>query len=198
MEAAAEYRFTDRDVRENPDLADTAFQFAYNYGGDFDFLVHAHTYALEHGRLHTAMARGVLNCMRSDLQGLALLHRLIPVSNIPPMPHRVRILHAVEKQRPAYIDLPSEWHYDYIMSLNKMAQVVHILDRQRSHVRWYPHMGTFEFDLYICKPIFRGQRYQMVYEDPEGRRLCPQCQKRTYDNLLRAQAEAIDSNVRRS
>jgi hypothetical protein len=169
MVPAAEYRFTDREVREDPDLAKLAYEFAYNYGGDFDFLVHSSMYAREHGRLHTAMARGVLNCMRTDTQGLKLLEDRYWT----PKPQ----LYVVKKQRPAWINLPSEWHYDYIMSMHKSAQVVHILDRRLSCVRWYPHTGKFVFNLHSCKPLYASVNYRMVYEVPTDRRLCARCAK---------------------
>jgi hypothetical protein len=167
----AEYRFSDRDVREDPDLAQLAFQFARNYGGDFDFLVHAHTYAVEHGSLHTSMARGVLNCMRSDIQGLALLQERI-------IPRRARGLYIVEKPpRPAYINLPTTWHYDYVMSTWPSAEVVHVLNRDASHVRWFPHTGEFKFQLWACKPLY-AHHYAFCHEIPADRRLCRACERR--------------------
>jgi hypothetical protein len=167
-------RFTDRDVREDPDLASVAYEFVYNYGGDFDFLVQARNYAQQHGRLSVTQARGVLNCMRSDYEGLHMLARR---SNNLPRPLRI-----VEKQRPAYIDLPSTWHYDYYMSTYVTAQVVHILDRQRSCVRWYPHVSEFKLMLYTCKPVYYPH-YVMLHEVPTDRRLCRTCVKRRSDSL---------------
>lgn len=64
---APEYRYTDRDVRENESLTDLAYDYLRNYGGDFEPLVNALTSFKHDGYLPTNMVRIVLNCMRNDL-----------------------------------------------------------------------------------------------------------------------------------
>lgn len=61
-----EYRYTDRDVRENPTLTDLAYDYLDNYGGDFQPLIEALGTFKSDGKLPTNLVRVVLNCMRHD------------------------------------------------------------------------------------------------------------------------------------
>jgi len=61
-----EYRYTDRDVRENPKLAQLAYDYLDNYGGDFEPVVKALAIFKDEARLPTNLIRVVLNCMRHD------------------------------------------------------------------------------------------------------------------------------------
>jgi hypothetical protein len=62
-----EYRYTDRDVRENPRLTRIAYDYLSNYGGDFEPLVSALQEFERNRELPTNAIRVVLNCMRHDL-----------------------------------------------------------------------------------------------------------------------------------
>lgn len=59
-------RFTDRDVKEHPNLLGRAVEYVRDYHGEFDFLVTARELERVTGTLPIAVARGVLNCMRVD------------------------------------------------------------------------------------------------------------------------------------
>lgn len=59
-------KFTDADVRSDPDLMRAAVEHARDYRGEFDFLVAAQELVLYTETLPVAVARGVLNCMRAD------------------------------------------------------------------------------------------------------------------------------------
>jgi len=174
------YRCTDRMVRERHSLKRCAEEFLRSYGGDFEFLTGAKSFLEIRGPLPVAMTRGVLNCMRSDPQGQHMLKGFR--EELPPRPR----LEVVERRRPAWINLPSEWHYDFVYSTAKTAQVVHYLDRKRSAVRWYPHTGQFELRLFShCKPLYKrlyheaGEpSYLFASHVIEGRRMCPLCMRR--------------------
>lgn len=70
---APEYRFTDRDVREDPSLRTLAEGYVAGYGGDYAPLLDAKREQARDGRLSTRTARVVLNCMRYDFKVSALL-----------------------------------------------------------------------------------------------------------------------------
>lgn len=61
--AWSQYKFTDRDVRDYPALADLAREFVIEYTGDFSFL---RDMKLTVDMMTVGMVRGVLNCMRND------------------------------------------------------------------------------------------------------------------------------------
>lgn len=65
-------RYTDRDVRENPLLAELAGQYLEAYQGEFPFLADCKARLAVDGKLSTPLVRGVLNCMRADarVQGM--------------------------------------------------------------------------------------------------------------------------------
>lgn len=62
----AERKYTDRDVRENPELKEIALRYLNVYGGDFEPLVNAQGMLAAGGELPTNIIRVVLNCMRHD------------------------------------------------------------------------------------------------------------------------------------
>lgn len=176
MSEVAEYRFTDRQVRGSSLLQQAAEEFLHLYKGDFEFLRNAKIYLDGAGYLPTAMARGVLNCMRTDPQGQELLRAIGEVFHLAPEP--VREGRVIRLPRPPYIDLPCVWRYDYIMSLHKLASVVHILDKERSTIRYYPYTGEFRPRIQVCKYLYSLDKYRMIDHIPSDRALCRQCERR--------------------
>lgn len=73
MSAAPEFKYTDRDVREDPTLEPLAIAYLLNYGGEFEPLVEAKEYLAEEGELTTLLVRKTLNCMRHDVNVLSRL-----------------------------------------------------------------------------------------------------------------------------
>jgi hypothetical protein len=63
---APERRYTDADVRSDPELAELAYDYLDQYGGDFEPLVRAQDVLSEGRLLTTTQTRVVLNCMRHD------------------------------------------------------------------------------------------------------------------------------------
>lgn len=68
-----DYKYSDRDVRENPELRNLALSYVEQYGGDFDPMVRAKRAMIRGEELNTTMIRTVLNCMRVDAQVAASL-----------------------------------------------------------------------------------------------------------------------------
>lgn len=80
----ADYRFTDRDVRDHPVLADVARNYLIQYTGDFEFLLEMRRKC---ERLTVPQARGVLNCMRNDPRAMtALMEILRRLPRAPELP----------------------------------------------------------------------------------------------------------------
>lgn len=63
---APEFKYTDRHIREDPDLRTWAEGYAKIYGGSFEPMLNAKRELRQLGRLETRTARVVLNCARYD------------------------------------------------------------------------------------------------------------------------------------
>lgn len=61
-----EYKYTDRDVREDARLKPLAIRYVRGYGGSFEPLLKAKKMLAAKDALTVAMTRTVLNCMRND------------------------------------------------------------------------------------------------------------------------------------
>ena len=59
-------KYTDRDVRENPDFVELAERYLESYEGEFQYLIDCKMRVQMGISLTTGMIRGVLNCMRVD------------------------------------------------------------------------------------------------------------------------------------
>lgn len=66
MSAAPETKYTDRDVRESPDLVELAVEYVEGYSGEFEYLIDMKLRLSQGYDLTTPMIRGILNCMRHD------------------------------------------------------------------------------------------------------------------------------------
>lgn len=75
---APEFKYTDRDVREDVSLRTIAETYIDHYGGEFEPLLNAKREFFSTGRLETRTARVVLNCMRYDPMVSHLLHEPRP------------------------------------------------------------------------------------------------------------------------
>jgi len=66
MSNAPETKYTDRDVRENPELIQVAEEYLLRYEGEFSFLIDCKMRMANGMSLSTGHIRGILNCMRVD------------------------------------------------------------------------------------------------------------------------------------
>lgn len=62
----SEHKFWESDLRRDPSLIGIAIEYARNYTGDFEIMVHAQNLVRTSGTLPPGIARTVLNCMRTD------------------------------------------------------------------------------------------------------------------------------------
>jgi hypothetical protein len=111
-DAAFDYAYTDRHVREYPTLKNLAEEYVRTYGGDFDPLVGARIFFEANGYLTTGMARMVLNCMRHDRNVCAELPTpLAPITSLDVVRAAMRIARCPNEQphyahmfKPVYSD----------------------------------------------------------------------------------------------
>lgn len=173
---AHDYKYTDRDVREDPDLVKLVSEYLHQYGGDFEFLTSAKRALAAYGALPTGIVRGVLNCMRTD-----------PKWNVPmPTPSSVPTplvvlpppgLFLVNNTRRYRIRLNATFKYPYLMSMWKTAYLVHLLDPRKS-VLWYmTRDNSYEAELasWCCLSWSHRRNLVMATEIPEGRIVCRRC-----------------------
>lgn len=78
---SAGHKYTDADVRRDPELLAAAVRYARDYHGDFQTMVDARGLVVATGTLPVAVARTVLNCARADA-GAHLR------GDVPPVPSR--------------------------------------------------------------------------------------------------------------
>jgi len=171
MEPAYDYKYTDRDVRENPNLITPVKQYLGSYGGDFGFLVQARQYLAVQGTLPTSIIRGVLNCMRADPYWIGRMP--VPTYAAPTS----QLLRPVDLRRPRRIELKATFNKPYVMSPWKTAYLVHILNQRESRLWWHPHTGTYECLLQGWCNLDYSRRRNLIMVDniPESREECTRC-----------------------
>jgi hypothetical protein len=161
--------------------------FLRDYEGDFDFLVKAKGYYVSGFDMPTATIRGVLNCMRYD-PGWAML--LPAPMNLPPsgpLPQSTPQLRSVNVRRPAFVILKTRFKKPYVMSTFVTAQVVHLLDNDKSEIRWLPHVEEYRTWLVgVCGRTIATSLARIMNADevPSERRLCKGCQQRLYERTV--------------
>lgn len=104
MSAAPETKYTDRDVRESPDLAEMAVEYVEQYGGEFEYLIDMKMRLAQGYDLTTPMIRGILNCMRHDPRITGLPAPLPPeegvVVELRPAKRKKRKSHVWDRENP--------------------------------------------------------------------------------------------------
>lgn len=104
--AAPEHKYSDRDVRENPDLAEMAYEYLDTYGGEYEPLVRAQEVLRDGRYLTTSQTRVVLNCMRHDWNIADQLPQ--PMAKVIEMPQRDNEVEVIPKRKkfkePSYKD----------------------------------------------------------------------------------------------
>lgn len=123
----AELKYTDRDVRENPDFERLAQEYLRQYAGEFEYLIDMKMRDAQGMSLTVGMVRGVLNCMRHDPR----------VTGLPePKPSEYGVVIDMEEERPRR-QRGKRWfggqdecnnsephdEHDYEMELNRRGEV---------------------------------------------------------------------------
>jgi hypothetical protein len=157
------YKYTDTDVRSNPDLVGQAYEFLQSYQGEFEFLRDAKHDLEDQGMLPTGIVRGVLNCMRTQPVVFQRLSQPIrPVSIIHP-----------ERVRRGQVPLKTVWHKRYFSSLWPRAYKAHLLDHTRSSLIWLPYINEIHCHPYIlCSARLR---MGVMTNDTMDREVCTRC-----------------------
>ena len=175
-------KFTDRDVRERPELVAEAIRYLRWYQGEFDFLTDAKRYEAANGNLPVATARGVLNCMRSDAR-YALVADGLPeprasyADGDPHAPYGRKLRVVREPERYPFA-LYTHWNARLYYSAHKGAVVVHAL-RLDAELWFYPKAET-KIQLRggmraLCSQNFSRATERLAREMPEGKRFCHRC-----------------------
>lgn len=181
------FKYTDRDVREQPELVAEAVRYLRWYQGEFDFLLDAKRFEAANGYISIATARGVLNCMRHDLRYLSIETLTPPHSHSPRYAEhpagdgsepykRKRRLRLVDDEDLRYpFDLKTYWNARIMYSTHKTAVTAHVL-KPNIALRYFPATGEIHF------PIMRALCSTSYYRTtalsravPEGRRFCRRC-----------------------
>jgi hypothetical protein len=153
------YKFTDEDVRLHyQKLHNAACAFLNCYTGDYPFLRDAAAYLQNYGYVETGVLRGVLNCMRTNTEGIKLLTFWTPELTGPRpgfilhgtvtgrmKEHRAHLT-LVEPTRPTTIYPRCVFHAPYYMSTHKQAFIAHLLDPVHSQVLYYTKSGLLVVD----------------------------------------------------
>ncbi|HEY6021865.1 MAG TPA: hypothetical protein VIY48_18975 [Candidatus Paceibacterota bacterium] len=164
----AERKYTDRDVRENPELEKIALNYLKVYGGDFEPLVNAQGLLAAGHDLPTNIIRVVLNCMRHDRDYAADMPapeaKVIEmvIANSPEKkqkhkkknwckntaPHRYhwegdgadrRYCQGITNGRPQYLFIDARIKPHIRYALAKHGTVVHMIEGEGHHYTWYPN-----------------------------------------------------------
>lgn len=180
-------KFTDRDVRERPELVAEAVRYLRWYQGEFEFLVDAKRYEAANGNLPLPTARGVLNCMRQDTRYGMVVPDLPEPSQLTmadadalfTKKRRLRVVAEEEKRRYPFA-LKTYWNARLYYSGHKGAVVVHAL-RLDAELWFYPnyHSGH-PIQLHsgmrgLCSQNFSKHTERLAREMPEGKRFCHRC-----------------------
>lgn len=142
----SDIKFSDTNVRTYPQLTEIAVEYAADYAGDWEFMVAARSLALQSGTLPTATARAVLNAMRADPKVVMSLPELYDLEPTPKHLRVDRTEHAVEVTRwPFNVEI--KWNLDYYCATHKQATAAHLLNHERSHLRYYPMFGRPNYSI---------------------------------------------------
>jgi hypothetical protein len=97
MMSAPDRKYSDSDVRRDPELTELAYDYLDNYTGDFEPLVRAQDRVASRQFLTTAMVRVVLNCMRHDWEIADQMPQ--PMAKVIEMPVRDNEVEIVPKRK---------------------------------------------------------------------------------------------------
>ena len=196
MDTTYDYRYTDRDVREDSRLVDLACAYLKTYGGDFEPLIEAKTYLRIVGEPPTAMIRKVLNCMRHDnnMAGrMPVPHRpSYDIEDVVAPPERVRKNAVVQRSRYPF-DLKTTWKKRIYAATTKHATAYHYLSPLASVIRYWPVVGKYR----VMPKAWCGVTLStgvLLNEAPDGRHECRQCVRMMQEQALREEQRRAEEH----
>lgn len=168
-------KYTDRDVRERPELVAEAIRYLRWYQGEFEFLVDAKRYEVANGSLPLATARGVLNCLRQDARYAMVAD---PIPEPATYTRRLRVVVDQEERREPF-DLKTYWNARLMWSAHKGAVVVHAM-KPGVNLRYFPMAHREKIDVYggirsLCSTGFPRTLLRLGRAMPEDKRFCHRC-----------------------
>lgn len=186
MSAGLARKYTDRDVREHPELVLAAEAFLRSYTGDFEFLVQLQREIVTYGLpLTLGAVRGTLNCMRVYPSLMMNLPEPGDYEPEPPVERPRRRLRVVKDEEPYRwpFELKTTWKKPVIISTQKVARVWHTVDPVRSSITYHPSDGRFvtcvralcSFHGWEDSKRDRGMWALMLDEPPADRPACRTC-----------------------
>lgn len=193
---AHDYKYTDRDVREDSRLTELAEAYLRTYGGEFEPLIEAKHYLRVVGPMPTAMVRRTLNCMRQDTQ----------VAGQMPVPQRAFVVDDFTTPSPGSkqpkttrvirraFDLRCRWNMDYYAATSKQATAYHLLDKELSTIRYWPETGEYQERVRSMCGVHLATGVLLAAQ-PDGRHECRQCVAMT-EERARRQAERDEEAAR--
>ncbi len=186
-------KYTDADVRHDPNLKPLALAYISVYKGEFEPLVKLTEIVRTHGvhELTVSQARMVLNCMLHDANVINLpTPSRTPFDAAEHYPSAYAVARKIRKQPlPSVIPMKSKWKDPFFFSTWPTAKLLHVVrntDRYRSQwtpVRYFREQHELRFDIWIeCSThVPRGigafashaqANHKVMHE---GKKLCKQC-----------------------
>lgn len=195
---AYDYKYTDRDVREDPRLAELACAYLKTYGGDFEPLLEAKTYLRVVGEPPAAMIRRTLNCMRHDHSVAGQM----PTPQRPSfaiedvqMPDTIFIKGRKQKVHKVVrypYDLKVNWKKRYYAATAPRSTSFHHLSTEASVIRYWPAVGEYKALLkaYCGVSLATGV---LLDAPPDNRHECNQCVRMMYEQACREEQRMTEA-----
>jgi hypothetical protein len=168
-------KYTVRDVREGRyELRHAALNYAWNYTGDFEFVVDIQN-MLRDGRrdeVNDFQIKGLLNTMLYDPR--------CAIDELPSVPRgrqpHLRVVEDPPKRRRAPFNVVLRWNRDYLVSTWKPTLTAHLLDKERSAIVWWPERGIYTNMIRAVCAVNLSRNFLLTVKEPrQGQHICRQC-----------------------
>ena len=155
---SAERKYTDRDVRENPDFYLTVLTYLAEYEGEFDFLVDCKMRVAMDRDLTVGMVRGILNCMRHDPR----------VTDLPEplQPHEAKVIQMPRKKKKSnrgkICDI-TEFHREHGGWVFKDGDYFYADGYERCNGLYAINRQDFQVDAYVKAPFMMSRSGKLIH-----------------------------------
>lgn len=162
-------KYTDQDIYQDRRLKRIAVEYLEDYDGDFDYLLACRDLVISGQRLNVSLTRAVLNCMRQDPRAQHLLPE-------PRPPQRRKPVLKLVEPRLAVINVKVRWKKQYVLSTWRQAWLAHLIDTERSKLRYITSSNEFKFFVETLCGSRLSSRHAVMDDNPRGRQICTGCQ----------------------